>query len=343
MKIHELLYESLAATVDTKVDSVPELGKSRQGMHYKDVTVRVPELTAAAKKVEAGEMDWEEYQALVNKHKRVDPYTSVPKPASTAAMKRGLAANKVGKLNTPLEDGVFAQLRLDIPAYKDKGVWIPTVHDASGTSVRHGSTSIINDVTIRLPQKGALGIATGKTSKVPIATLKGTWENATPKEAYRLANAAMHDPAWVQIGMDPERHAYFYDRATQEPVIGGDRVIQVAGLVMLKNPTYGKKSDFIYEAGMTELFKDLDEEIFNELTFHGRQCTKDCSGHTAGYQYQKKFKKNPPSHSPHSPSFNGGVAVAVNHDEKGINTISTGVRGDKGKFVKYTGSQRFPK
>ncbi len=50
-------------------------------------------------------------------------------------------------------------------------------------------------------------------------------------------------------------------------------------------------------------------DIISELTFAGRQCTKDCSGHKAGYRYAMQTGNTGPS-SPHSPSFNSGQEVA---------------------------------
>ena len=50
-------------------------------------------------------------------------------------------------------------------------------------------------------------------------------------------------------------------------------------------------------------------EILNELTFMGSQCTKDCSGHRAGYEWSlKRGGKNAMSHSN---SFNNGAAIGV--------------------------------
>jgi hypothetical protein len=44
----------------------------------------------------------------------------------------------------------------------------------------------------------------------------------------------------------------------------------------------------------------------NELDFLGSQCTKDCSGHRAGYAWSKRKGLVPNSHSP---SFNKGAAL----------------------------------
>jgi len=47
-------------------------------------------------------------------------------------------------------------------------------------------------------------------------------------------------------------------------------------------------------------------EQLDELTFLGSQCTKDCSGHRAGYEWYARKQRNPNSHSP---SFNKGAAL----------------------------------
>ena len=45
--------------------------------------------------------------------------------------------------------------------------------------------------------------------------------------------------------------------------------------------------------------------------FHGSQCTKDCSGHKAGYQWSNaKPHKDCDSHSP---SFTKGCEIAKKH------------------------------
>lgn len=51
-------------------------------------------------------------------------------------------------------------------------------------------------------------------------------------------------------------------------------------------------------------------EKLDELSFLGSECTKDCSGHRAGYNWSKR-KGLRPGNSPYSPSFNKGAALAV--------------------------------
>ena len=50
-----------------------------------------------------------------------------------------------------------------------------------------------------------------------------------------------------------------------------------------------------------------DQEQLDELQFLGSQCTKDCSGHRAGYEWSAR-KGNRVANS-HSPSFNKGAGL----------------------------------
>jgi hypothetical protein len=52
--------------------------------------------------------------------------------------------------------------------------------------------------------------------------------------------------------------------------------------------------------------KNEDEQL-DELSFLGSPCTKDCSGHRAGYRWYKQKGRDPQSWSP---SFNKGAALA---------------------------------
>lgn len=52
-------------------------------------------------------------------------------------------------------------------------------------------------------------------------------------------------------------------------------------------------------------------ELLTELTFMGRTCTKDCSGHEAGYNYGLSKGLKAPTNTP-SKSFDSGTDLAVN-------------------------------
>jgi len=54
----------------------------------------------------------------------------------------------------------------------------------------------------------------------------------------------------------------------------------------------------------------LTEAELDELEFMGSTCTKDCSGHKAGYKWSLDRSGRQPSSN--SPSFNKGAAIAAN-------------------------------
>jgi hypothetical protein len=70
-------------------------------------------------------------------------------------------------------------------------------------------------------------------------------------------------------------------------------------------------------AVMNRTFQSMTPEIelgeaaqhLQELSFLGSPCTKDCSGHRAGYEWSKR--KGLRQAQSWSPSFNNGAALAV--------------------------------
>jgi hypothetical protein len=164
----------------------------------------------------------------------------------------------VGRENfkAPVQDGDFVASRLDIPAYekpKDKGApaFIVTIHQASPTAesfqagppLGYDSTAVLDNVTFGIGygatgQKAVLGIASGK-NKGTIATMRGTYVDISPEQAYAELKENLNNPEWIQVGMDPERRGYFYNRKTMREVLGAERVIQVGKMVLAKNVKYG--------------------------------------------------------------------------------------------------------
>lgn len=72
-------------------------------------------------------------------------------------------------------------------------------------------------------------------------------------------------------------------------------------------------------------------ELLTELTFAGRKCTKDCSGHMAGYAWNKQHKSVAPCTTP-SNSFNNGCEIATNQQQTG-KIARPKVRDPRGKFA----------
>jgi hypothetical protein len=244
--------------------------RSRVGMNFKDVVKRTPELQAAAERVKAGEMTAAEYDALVNQAKPVEAYKSVPAPATVTDIQKALTSDKterIGKASS-LPAGHPVGLRLDIPAYSNHGTWVVSVHEQeagynAGKSIGYEPVAAATNVNFGVVEKAALNIASGKP-KATIAVMKGSWKPTTAKQAYTAAQAALKSKDWVQVGMDPERHSYFYDRSTMEPVVSADEVLQVGPLVLAKNPVYGDKADFMFSNRAARAEGNTEDNSFEE-------------------------------------------------------------------------------
>lgn len=226
-------------------------GVDRRTMSFTDVTKRTPEIQEQAKilreNIKAGDREQSRRVAeAADKFKPVHAYDFVPAPETNSDMLNALDGDeRKSKLNTKVPEGKEVAIRLDINAYTKKGVWVPVVHEQKGNSFQAGtplsyqSTAVITDVKFGVASDLAvLNIATGK-SKSTIATIRGTYKNVTPTQAKKMAEKALKDPSYVQVGMDPERRGYFYNRETMQEVVAGDQAIQVGPLVLVKNPQYG--------------------------------------------------------------------------------------------------------
>lgn len=247
MPDYSKLAKGLTSLVKGADDVAPAV--NRLDMNFKDVTKRIPELTDAANMVARGEMTAGQYDSLVRKLKPVTPYDFVPQPATADDAMRALTENKrpmFGRTNE-MARGEQADLRLDIPAYKDHGVWVNSIHRKDQPTVYGSTSSVKNATMIGAPDK-ALKVAQGGP-KAPFAVIRGEWNPMDEGKAVKNAQKYLNHPDWKQVGYDPERHGFFYDRATMAPVIGADEVIQIGPLVLAKKPKYGKTEDFPFKKG----------------------------------------------------------------------------------------------
>ena len=223
---------------------------NRIDMNFKDVTKRIPELTEAAKKVASGTMSSKEYSDLVDKYKPITPFSFVPKPASVDEAMSALTANKkpmYGK-TSEIPKGEVVDGRLDIPAYKDHGVWVNSVHRKGEPTVYGNVTYLKNGQMIPEPEK-ALKVAQGGP-KAPFAVIRGEWEPIGEKPAIKMAQEALNNPDWVQAGYDPERHGFYYNRKTKEPITHFDESLQIGPLVLVKGAkNLSKPGEFKYKKG----------------------------------------------------------------------------------------------
>lgn len=212
---------------------------------------RSPQLAAAAQMVREGTMTAAEYDELVNFYKPIRKYEEPLKPATREEVYDALDSAKREKISPDIPNGTKVGLRLDIPAFNRKGVYVVSIHQKGtksgpGKVIGYDSVALVNNVTFGLGRETeALKIAAG-AAKDALQTIEGDYNKVTVEEATKLAKEAFNDPAWVQIGIDPTRHSYFYDRKTTEPVVAAEQVLQIGNMVLGKNVTYGNKADYLF-------------------------------------------------------------------------------------------------
>jgi hypothetical protein len=229
--------------------AVPKV--DRLSMNYKDVTKRVPEVADALEQLLKGDITKAQYNDIVNTYKPVTPYSFVPKPATkdeaVGALRGDAAKERYGK-QAEYTPGSKIGLRLDIPAYTGKGVWVNSIHDEKAKKVAYGPVASVKNADLGISQAESKRIAQGG-AKAPYARIKGEWNPISEEEAIAKAQEYLDHPEWRQIGMDPERHSYFYDRRTMQPITNAEEIIQIGPLVLGKNPKYANIDEFDYATG----------------------------------------------------------------------------------------------
>ena len=207
----------------------------------------VPKVMAAAKKLKAGEISTEEYNRVVEEFQPIKPLGSVQKRPTNEQIAMALAKREADSagivgVNLNVPDGTMISSRLDIPAYENMDTWVVTLHDGtikSGLAVGYAPTAVLNDVEFYSNAAAALKMATKDTSKGTIARINGSFENRDPAAVEQLARDILDGTApdakqWVEVGMNPFRHSYFYRKSDGMPVANAEQVIQVGPLVLAK-------------------------------------------------------------------------------------------------------------
>jgi hypothetical protein len=221
-------------------------------------------LAAEAQKLKRGETTPAKYARKVEQRMPLRPFDEVPEPATGEDILRGLGNRMAGetlkrelKANPEDIEGQQVEARLDIPSYEDANVWTVTLHNpreragAAGKVLAYTPTAILRDVTFTVNETAAMNVAAG-ARKSTFATMDGTYVPATARSAYEQAVEAKESGDWVEIGMNPIRHSYFYDKADQRPVVSADEVIQVGGLVLGRGVQYGEKPDYKFSLAQTK-------------------------------------------------------------------------------------------
>lgn len=244
---------------------------------------RTPQLVFAARALAEGKITKDQYDEYVERYK---PITEVigdklETPIEDALMTRILTKEirdkkKPELVNAPIADGTRVGLRMDIPALdwgRENGVngSVVSIHKGEspkrktqGENISYKSTGRIKNVVFaprseedafKIAQQAEPEVKTKKTGekylkkvadKKPQQTMEGEWVNTSPEETMRLVRENLNDPNWVQVSLDPLRHSFFYARDSKRPVLSADEALQVGRFVLVKNPVYGDRQQFLY-------------------------------------------------------------------------------------------------
>jgi len=266
-------------TLDATSDAIEDLGFSEKDLadwkkvNYAKDKFRIPpddEMAAAATNLREGKITSEEFRKLSDERQPIKPITEMPKFPTKEEVVKALHATDPRKtkkgvlgVNKSIEDGTLISSRLDIPAYNNSDTWVVSLHDGSvkdGKTVGYGQSAVLNNVNFTSNPLAASKIATG-SAKTTIARMQGEWQNMNPEEVYKTVENLFDDPEWVQVGMNPYRASYFYDKADGMPVVSAEQVMQVGPLVFAKKAKKTTPDDpqFQFENKVTGVKANFNE------------------------------------------------------------------------------------
>ena len=220
----------------------------------------LPEIEEAAQKLFEGKLKPEEFRKLSAEKQPIVPLDKVPDVPSFTEIASALKDTQVNKgivgLNMKIPPGKRVSSRLDIPAYNDYNTWVVSIHEGStnsGAPIGYAKTAVLKNVEFMSDPKVALDIARrkplgsgGRMGKATIARIYGDYVPHDPDAAKAYAEKIFNNPEWTQVGMNPYRASYFYDKTDNMPVVSADEIVQIGPLVMAKNVKKTKPDDAIF-------------------------------------------------------------------------------------------------
>lgn len=275
----------------------PEFRKALKG--------RNPELQELAKGVSEGRVFNSTYRKRVDELRPIRVVKEVPKPATNkeivSALNDKQRRNPIIGLNEKVSTGEMVDVRLNIPAYTDYDVWVPTIRhngkEKYKAAVRLKNVNFIkptlSDGAKRTDSSKALKVAEGG-EKNPFAVMTGEYVEGTDDELFAMAKEVFDSDEWTQVGYDPIKRGFFYDRETKQAILEADEVIQVGHLVLAKNAKKADPDVFPFNEGGVAMNEQM------EMAFMKQGGIKDDG-----------MKKDPVSGNPIPP---GSMASEVRDD-----------------------------
>jgi len=252
--IDETVDTMTAAGLDEKTTEAWRKANATDEDFRKRLKGRNPILTQLAESLKEQAITPSEYREAADAFRPIRTVKEVPLPATTIEIVSALGKKSekgILELNRTIPEGDKITARLDINAYTDYDVWVPTLtHPEKGTV--YSPTIVLKDVTFIQPESPAvskaLKVAAGQT-KAPFAVMQGKYTSMTSDNVFDYTKKIFDDEAWTQVGYDPTRRGFFYDRKTSNPVLSAEEVVQVGHLVLAKNAIKGNADNFLFNKG----------------------------------------------------------------------------------------------
>ena len=212
-------------------------------------------LQAMAKKVEAGDAEVSEYRQMADERRPIRRVDKVPEPSTpveiVSALNAGQRAKGIVGVNKAIPEGDVITARLDINAYTNYDVWVPTLTHPELKTV-YAPTVVMRDVNFIKPEDKAVTsarkVAAG-AEKSPFAVMQGKYVDMSADDAFKYAQETFDSDEWTQVGYDPVKRGFFYDRETGNAVVEADEVIQVGHLVLARNAQTVTPDKFAFSSG----------------------------------------------------------------------------------------------
>ena len=209
---------------------------------------RNPDVQKAANELLDGKITGKQYRSVVKENMPIKKIEEVPEVPTFTEIVGSLTSDKSKKgiigLNKEVKDGTRVASRLDIPAYEKHDTWVVSVHNSKnkkgiealdGDIIGYGKTAVLKNVEFKSLPASAAKISAKRQDKGTIARIFGDYINAEPEQVASSAKKFLKDPEWTQVGYNPFRQGFFYNKDTGIPVKSAEEVLQVGPLVLAKN------------------------------------------------------------------------------------------------------------
>ena len=168
-------------------------------------------------------------------------------------------------------------LRQDVPAWERKGVGVVTVQWEKNRG--YEASAAITNPEFVIKEKLTLDIGLGG-NKGPHIRIYGNWD-ADQSMPTDLEN-------WTQVGFNPDRHSFYYERGTERQVIGGDKAFQIGNTVFVKNAVFGSGMVSVITYGL-ESERRVNE--MRDAMKMRRVAERIATGEHAGEQFNPQLRQ----------------------------------------------------